>query len=249
MTSESYWLLGMLASDGSIHRNVISISQSGDIGKLRIEKIKSIFGCDNPIYTYKPIKGQLVYTLNLSSAKLISELVEFNIIQNKTFTYTLPAIIPLSSLASFLDGYIEGDGTVGIYTNNTGIHTLTILVVGTESFLTSINNVVPVKGRLRKIPNENIYEIRWNGKKAIAFGKWLYSQPVFHDSPKLHKFNTYINNYIKPFHKYDSLKIEAQKLIDDGYDIMHIASILNMHFQLLYKWKSNGSLVFDSPTV
>lgn len=246
ITNESAWLLGMLSSDGTIRQNVISISQSGDCGKIRIDKIKDILKCENPIREYNPINGDIVYNLAISSSIIATDLISYNVIPNKTFSYEYPTNLPENMITPFIEGYIEGDGTIGMYKYKDNVYRLTALVVGTKSFLELLNTKCIVHSRVRKIPNQKIYELRWTGKKAIQLCNWIYTNPVFKESKKYKKYIEYIetmhNNDIR-YEKYDKLKEEVKKLLIEGYSIKDIAIQLNMHFQLLYKWKKLG--LFD----
>lgn len=245
LTNEVSWLLGILASDGCIKGNVVSISQSGDIGLQRIKKIKKLYGCENPIYEYKPSKGNSVFTLSVSSSTMVNELSKYNIVPNKTHTFEFPDSIPEDRIPSFIEGYIEGDGTIGIYTNNKGYSYLTTLIVGTESFIKALNKKLPIKGNINKIKRSTIYELRWNGKNSIKINNFIYTNPVFPQSPKLSKHIHYINTYSPDFIKYDRKLEEAKVLLKEGHSIIEIAKILGMHFQLLYKWKRSGKLLID----
>lgn len=241
----SAWLLGMLASDGCVKKNVITISQSNDIGKSRIEFIKSIYDCDYPIYTSIPNKGGAVYTLTITSKCMVEQLAEYNIVPNKTLSFDLSDNILDVNLQSFIQGYIEGDGTIGVYKKNTGYELLTVILVGTLEFLNSLNDRVPVKGNVRHIKHSKIYESRWTGKKAIQLIDWVYSDNVFEESPKYNKYISYRESHTPKYLKYDVICNEAQELLNDGHSIMNVSKILDVHFQLLYKWKTNGRLVVD----
>jgi len=246
ITPESAWLLGMLSSDGNIQNNVIRITQSDDCGKIRINKIRDIFKCENPISIYNPIKGATVYTLALSSSIIVNDLKSYNVLPNKTLSYEYPINLPDNMIPFFIEGYIEGDGTIGIYKFNDTIKRLTALVVGTKSFIETINTKCIISGRVRKIPNQKIYELRWTGKKAIDICNWIYANPIFKQSKKYKKYIEYIDtvhNMDIRYEKYDKLKEKAKKLLIDGYSVKDIAIQLNMHFQLLYKWKKLG--LFD----
>lgn len=243
-TPDMYWLLGMMASDGCITTtNRVTISQSGDHGKRCINKIKKMFDTDYPIYQRKPIKGNISYTLNIPSATIIHDLIAYNIIPRKTLTYTLPSTIPYNYLNKFIEGYIEGDGTVGVYKNNRNYSLLTILVVGTKEFITELNDIVPVKGYITDIKHSSIYELRWTGKKAVLFGNWVYSDPVYSDSPKYNKYLNYINTITPDYVKYDDIKKNVQSLLDDGFSPIHIATMVGIPFQTVYKWIKKGVIL------
>ena len=84
--------------------------------------------------------------------------------------------------------------------------------------------------------------MRWTGKKAIQLIEWVYGDVIFDRSPKYTKYVEYRNTHDPDYLKYDMIRQQAQKLLDTGHKIPYIADTLNVHFQLLYKWKSSGKL-------
>jgi hypothetical protein len=241
--SDAYWLLGMLASDGNVHDNCASISQSGDVGLHRIERITNLIGCTNPIYHRDPSKGQTVHTLHFTSKQIVNDLIKYNIISNKTNTYEFPDIPP-EYLKFYLEGYIEGDGTVGIYDNGKGYKYLTILVVGTEEFVTTLNTKVPIKGNVTKVSSSSIYQLKWTGRKALTLGEWLYETPSYDDSVKYLKYYNYVaEGDIPDFNKYDRIRSEIQSFLDTGHSVMDASMIVGVPFQSTYAWIKDGKLV------
>ena len=176
---------------------------------------------------------------------MVKQLANYNIVPTKTLSFDLSDNILDINLPYFIQGYIEGDGTIGVYKKNTGYELLTVILVGTQEFLNSLNDRIQVKGNIRHIKHSKIYESRWTGKKAIKLIDWVYSDNVFKYSPKYNKYISYRETHTPKYLEYDRICTSAQQLLNGGYCIMDISKILNVHFQLLYKWKASGKLVVD----
>jgi hypothetical protein len=148
-TNEMYWLLGLIASDGCIHNdNLWGISQSGESGKKLVEYIKNILNHSNKIYCSKTI-GENAYSIKISSSEMIYDLKNrYNIKEQKTKDLKFDIQIFEQNeeyFKSFLRGYIDGDGCVGVYDNGKGIKTLNIGFVGTEKYIEEIEKHIKIK--------------------------------------------------------------------------------------------------------
>lgn len=239
----SSWVLGILSADGWVKNNTVGIAQSGDIGLERVKFIQNVYKCNNPIYESIPKRGKTVYTLCVTSKTITDDLKKFNVIPCKTLTFNLSEHITDEMMPYFLQGYIEGDGTIGVYTKNSGYELLTVILVGTKEFLLEVNRRIPIQGNINPIHHSKIFDLRWTGKKAIQLIEWMYEDVIFDHSPKFNKYIQYRNTHNPNYLQYDVIRQQAQELLDAGCKIPYIASKLNVHFQLLYKWKSNGKLL------
>lgn len=240
LEDEQYWLIGLLASDGyKGSHNQIGITQSGTNGKILIEYIKNILDSESPIRECKTGK-LLAYQLVISSEKITKKLEEFNIVKNKTKTYTLPDI-PMKYFNSFLAGYVDGDGCITISDNGLGCNYLCASFVGTQDFIYACSDKIPIQGNIRKHNLSDVYEIRWNGEKAIEFCDWLYSYKNLYHSYKY-------NNYIKAKENFKNTRKEKYKTIKEkvlndliqnkNISITEYAKEIGIPFQTIYKWKS-----------
>jgi hypothetical protein len=119
LNSESLWLIGLLAADGWIKKDrYIGIAQSGDEGKAIIEEVKRLLEYNAPTYEKDTI-GRKSYSINITSNKIVNNLSLFNIIPNKSLTYELPDLND-DNFRDYLRGYIDGDGSIGVYNNGSG---------------------------------------------------------------------------------------------------------------------------------
>lgn len=165
---------------------------------------------------------------------------KYGITKRKTLKLEFPNL-PKGMEKYFLRGYFDGDGSIGIYDLGRSKDLLSIQLVGTESFMKKCQEIIPVKFNIYKIKRcKNLYTFNLTGKKAEAFGKWLWSDRKTPLWKKEEIFLDYLNNYNPDYRKYQNLKIEAKKLYDQGLNPVQIGKELNIAFQTIYKWKNKN---------
>ena len=240
MSAIQYWLIGLIASDGCKRKhNQIPLYQSGENGLLLIKYVSEILNSTYPIRKEKTSRRDS-FGIMFSSVKLVGVLEQYNIVRNKTLSYTLPDI-PEQYFNAFLTGYIEGDGCMTLSKNKADTVYLSVSFVGTESFIKSCQKKIPIKcSQIRKCTNSVVYEIRWYGEKAIKFCDWLYLHNELYHS---YKYQNYIiakeNFKYSKKAKYQTIKDEVLNNFKKGNveNIMKYAKSINVPFQTIYKWK------------
>ena len=232
------WFLGLMASDGNVRNDrSFSISQSNSWGLETIEYIRQLIGFSGPTYTNKN-----AFSITVTSPRLVSRLRMFNIVARKTLVYTYPRLLDNSLVVFFLQGYVEGDGSVGIYRNNKGCYHPIISFVGTKEFIYSLILLLPIKPNVREIKSaQNLYEIRYNGRKALSFGEWLWGEEVAFPSRKKVILDQFLAQHQPEYIKYSKLKLEALELWNMGIGCMQIAESLGLPFQTIYAWRKEWS--------
>ena len=214
-----YWLIGLIAADGTVNGNRTSISQSGDGGKNLIEYVKEILESDYEISeSISNFNGKTntIYTIGFSSKQVIEKLSEYNIVPNKTYTYKFPDNIPEKNISDFLCGYLEGDGCIGCYENGGTKNFCVVQIVGTKDFIDKCAKVIPIQGRVEKIRTSSIWAIWWNGTNAILLCDWLYSsQDIYKRSKKYENYIKCKNAYLKS-DRYKCL-LDRNKLLEYIY--------------------------------
>jgi len=245
-TPEVYWLIGLLAADGCIHNKYAwSLGQSGDDGLKLITHIKNILKHTNSVYS-QLTRGNLSHRIHISSEQMIIDLKKYFITEKKTHTLKMPLIDSPDHLKSYLRGYIDGDGCVGAYKNSKGIEYLCISFVGNEEFIKTCASVLPLKPS-SILKKKGVWEIRFNGQKAILFGNWLYSNNC------LYKHYKYVNyyNYIKSIKETPPSWLIYNRLyylLKDSIlteNINKLSKDNNIPFQTLYHWKNNSKNIVD----
>lgn len=209
---EKAYILGFISADGGVYENNLTIGQSGKYGKIILEWIREKMNSNNVIVDHKPKKDthNVHYKLHINSKKIVKDLKKYNIIENKKYNYDFPKILNTKFFKSFLRGYFDGDGCVGIYneksySNGGNINYseyLKLSFYGTKIFINNSNERIPLKLRGRVLTSKSgIHaEIIWTNKKAREFGKWLFvDNPTIFSYIKIKKFINYIDNYqLKP---------------------------------------------------
>lgn len=230
------WLIGLLAADGWITKNNIGLSQSGKHGEGLINYVKDIINYGGVVYT-STTTNELAYSISFTSNKFVKILEKYNIVNSKSLIYKLPELNTEDELRSFTRGYVDGDGSIGIYDNGKGYRSLVISFVGTKEFIDTIGSKLPIpySNKIDKKRN-NCLELRWYGKKAYEFGSWLYKNINLFKSNKFITFANYNEpNYIADY--YNEKKEIVKKLLLEGKPVSKVSEDTGIPFQTIYKWK------------
>jgi hypothetical protein len=235
---KKYWFLGLMAADGFIiNKNSFGISQSGFFGKRLVEYLKKELEYNGPIYSGSTI-GENYYNLTITSNHIVNKLSEYNIVNKKSLIYEFPNINGDDNIRDFIRGYVDGDGSVGVYDNGNGHQYLVISFVGTKNFINKASQKIPIEfSGIRELIGENCFEIRWYGKKAVKFCEWLYSNDNLYNGYKKDKFINYLKTHNPNFLIYENKKKQVKGLIDKKIKVSEIVEITGIPFQTIYKWK------------
>lgn len=237
MNEIQYWLLGLMASDGSIINNkYITLSQSGKEGYKLILYINKLLANENEIRVAKT-NNENSYSLYFSSPKILEVMKQYNIVSNKTLIYSMP-YIPEKFLKDFIRGYIDGDGSIGIYDNGKGSIYLCVSFVGTKEFIEECQRLIPIKTNVRKHSLSSVYEIRWYGQNAIDFCNWCFEFENLYKSYKYYIFKKFVENFNDKNTKYKDIKekIKEDLIIDENISIIQISDKYDIPFQTIYEW-------------
>lgn len=234
------WFLGLMASDGYVNsiNNTIGIAQSGEEGLKLISYLKNMLNFNGKIYSSKT-KSKNSYKIQFTSEKLLKKMEEYNIVPNKTKTYTIPEEIlnDLNKLKYFLRGYIDGDGSVGIYKNM-----LTINFVCNHNMFNQLKDLNIFKNAFLS-KRDNVCEFRFNGINAVKFGDIVYDENIdIYKHYKIEKFLDYKKNMfdISPKMKYNFLreKIFSELDMNPNMKCMDYAKENNLNFKYVYSVRS-----------
>lgn len=157
-----YWA-GFLAADGCVRLSenkykTLLLGLSKTDYKF-LEMFKEFVGFSGPIYEYRDS-----CSVSIRSDKIFDKLNKFNILPNKSLTYSVPDDIANSHLFShFLRGYFDGDGSV----MHVGGKKLAISFCGTFQTIKVIHDAIKTNCKIsynKKITNRgNIFVIRYCG--------------------------------------------------------------------------------------
>jgi len=236
------WILGLYASDGCVDKHGrISIAQSGGAGYKIIKYLCDIFGIDYKHIIPCKTKRKISYNISFNSVKLLKIFSEYNIIRNKTYTFYFPNILEYPYIRDFLRGYIEGDGCITISKNKQGYKYLSTSFVGTKKFIAQCQGIVPIKGGICS-KGKNTQEIRWYGKKAIEFCRWVYAKEELYKSYKYYNYKNYEENHNYQEVKYHNIRAEVKKRLLVGMSVNNIIKEITIPFQTIYYWKKKWGM-------
>lgn len=239
---EFFYFLGLMASDGNVKNDrVFSITQSKDEGLNLLTHIKEILNSNHKISTYEKTNS---HRITITSKKLVNLLGEYNVVPNKTLIFKLPKLEE-KELNFFLQGYIDGDGSIGINDNGKNVKYLQVSFVGTKNFIDDVNEKLKIKGIVRKIKKcKNLYEIRFNGKRAVDFCKEIYSEPITRHY-KFKKVKEFLNNdeYGKKYKKYYNVKDEILLKLKEGQSVLDLHHYYKIPYKIIHQWKKRQQLI------
>lgn len=209
-SSESFYLAGFIAADGSVqyrkYSKILKITLSKkDISHL--EKIKEILKSNHPIKEYEVKKSKLINSnhqcveLQIANKQIVDDLKKFNIIPNKTKAYEMPEwLLSHHFLNHFMRGYFDGDGTVTYcgLGENRKIAQLNFSILGTEKFIQQYREILfkNCKANYAKITkNNSIFKISYSGNNLIKnIYDFLYKNQTISLQRKMSKFKQTINH-------------------------------------------------------
>ena len=113
------WILGFIASDGTIRkdRNTIKIGLS-IVDKEILERIKSELQIENDVKEYTNSQGYECCQLEWTCENHKQDLAKYNIIPQKTFKLMPPLELNRQYYLDYIRGYFDGDGSVNTNGNN-----------------------------------------------------------------------------------------------------------------------------------
>lgn len=211
---KAYWL-GFIYADGCIEKNGNSYRfemSVSDKDKEHLDKFAKFIDYKREIYTKNAMfNGQIKpqKRIFLSGEHFYNSLNELGCIPNKSLTLVFPdeSIFKNKSLIRhFIRGYFDGDGSVGIYDDyrpNCTSKKPTFNLLGTESFLESLNKYIPISRKVQSCNTKNFpskaFRIQAVSRDAFSFLFYIY-----------HNSKVYLNR------KYDKYK-EICRLYEESY--------------------------------
>lgn len=234
--SHQAWFVGLMAADGCINsENSFGIAQSSDHGKKIVSYLQELLGHTGNISRHKNSYG-----ITITSKRLVERLLYYGVFQRKSLSYTFPRNLPIEYFRDFLRGYIDGDGSVGVYNVGRSPQLLVVSFVGTKEFIFECGKFIPVKCCFHEIKHaKNLFEIRFNGKKAIEFGEWLWENKDLYKYYKQDIYENFMKIYAPGlrFLRYKKLREIALRMLIENIPVKKIEKEIGVRFQTIYKWK------------
>lgn len=181
---KAYWV-GFIAADGAVvvrqNQSSLTISLSSK-DRNHLEKFKKSIESEHKIRDYK-INGFDVSSISISNRKLIKDLKQYNIIQNKSLVYSMPENVPDDLLNHFIRGYIDGDG--GFYISKRkeretrrACKEYSFEVTSSEFFINDIQKILMKECGLNKTklkPTGKAFTLKYCGRNQVKkIHDWVY---------------------------------------------------------------------------
>lgn len=191
----AYWL-GFIVADG----NVIPESKHGQAmfqmilqgrDQAHLEKFKIFMNSGHKIF--KSIKhGREYFTIKFRSNKIVSDLIKFNVIPDKTFSTYCPEFLLYNR--HFWRGMIDGDGTLGLYWSINGngrsfteVISLTGTIMICNQFREFCRNILH-SHISEPVVSKNSFKVTMASKKAYSISKYLYEDSMIFLDRKYNKY-------------------------------------------------------------
>ena len=150
-SEEQFYWLGFLYADGNISKEGYRIEMRLSIKDIEhLEKFRSFLQLTTKIRTGE-CNGNGFCHLSVRNKHLWNKLNSLGCIPNKSLILTFPKLQLFTKkeyVLHFIRGYVDGDGCLSLSKDGDKIRTR-ISIVGTESFLNTINKIFKNKGYLR----------------------------------------------------------------------------------------------------
>jgi hypothetical protein len=201
-TEAKAYILGFIYADGCLHRNSLSISLAlKDIEIL--ERIKLEMRSERVITKMHNSgfgDGSLACNLTITSSVLREGLIKQGITERKTETCNFPEI-PEAYLRHFIRGYVDGDGSFGLY-HSKGVDRYNLSICASPLFATRLSEVfsglTTAKGGLykrHKDSKSNVVTLRYSGKTTVCvLLDYMYAGATIYLSRKQKNYLRIVHN-------------------------------------------------------
>lgn len=191
---KAYWL-GFLYADGNISSKGNRLEVRLSINDLEhLEKFRKFLSLSTEIRT-GICNGHGFCHLSVRNKHLWNALYNLGCVPVKSLILTFPkkSFFKNVKLAlDFIRGYIDGDGCLCYYKTNKGLIRTELKLVGTEKFLTTINNIFYNKGYIRNKSCKNwenkSYELGFSDVPSRKIARILYEHATIYLQRKYEKY-------------------------------------------------------------
>jgi len=201
-TEAKAYILGFVYADGCLHRNSMSITLAQkDIDIL--EKIKLAM-CSERAITKTCSSGfgkrHAAYNLTITSPRLREGLMRQGITERKTETCSFPEI-PEAYLRHFIRGYVDGDGSFGLYCSG-GVGRYNLSICTSPPFMARLveifSTLVESRGgvcRRHKSSRSSVVTLRYSGKSTVCkLLNYMYSGATIYLDRKYKNYLHIVHN-------------------------------------------------------
>ena len=170
-TEEQAYLLGWIASDGTIRKGTITI-EIHKRDRLLLEKLRNIVSPKLPI---KLRKSRNTVSFSFNSQKIVEDVCKvLNLKPGKKSSFiTFPYTIPTGLYIAFIRGYFDGDGCI-VSPSSKAKYPKCDITSNSKEILESINKLLGIPSSLT--PNR----LHWSGNNALdVLGKLYDNSSIY----------------------------------------------------------------------
>lgn len=173
---KAYWL-GFIFADGNISSTGNKLEMNLSIKDLdHMTKLKNFLSYEEDIRISTSHEKFQICRMSVRNKHLWNTLNTYGCVPNKSLILKFPNldIFQEKSLVyDFIRGYVDGDGSLGVYNNKESLS-----ILGTKEFLTSLRLILKIEGYLRNkstVNHENkAFELKYSSSQARLIARKLY---------------------------------------------------------------------------
>ena len=195
-SEEQFYWLGFMYADGNISNEGNRIEMRLSIKDIEhLEKFRKFLNLSTEIRTGL-CNGNGFCHLSVRNKHMWNTLNSLGCTPQKTLTLQFPNLSLFKTkenILHFIRGYVDGDGCLTTYLNSTKNSLRTELsLVGTESFLKSINKLFQNKGYIRNKSsdgwNNKAFDLSFSNVPSRKISRYLYENATIYLNRKYEKF-------------------------------------------------------------
>ena len=193
-SEEQFYWLGFMFADGNISKEGNRIEMRLSIKDINhLEKFRKFLNLSTEIRTGET-NGNGFCHLSVRNKHLWTTLNNLGCTPQKSLTLTFPNLKLFTKkehILHFLRGYVDGDGCLTISKDGNKLRTR-LTMVGTESFLNSVNHLFSNKGYVRnksiKNYNNQSFELKFSDLPSRKLARYLYENATVYLDRKYEKY-------------------------------------------------------------
>lgn len=191
---EQFYWLGFMYADGNISKENNRVEMRLSLkDKNHLEKFRKFLQLTTEIRTGET-NGIKFCHLSVRNKHLWNTLNQLGCVPQKSLILTFPNLRLFKNTANvlhFIRGYVDGDGCLAIYKDKDTLRTR-LTMVGTESFLKSVNCLFSNKGYIRNKSSEShpnqAFELKFSDISSRKLARYLYENATIYLDRKYEKF-------------------------------------------------------------
>lgn len=193
-TEEQFYWLGFMYADGNISKEGNRVEMRLSLkDKDHLEKFRKFLQLTTEIRVGET-NGVKFCHLSVRNKHLWNTLNRLGCTPQKSLTLIFPNLKLFKNTANilhFIRGYVDGDGCLTIFKDGDKLRTR-LTMVGTESFLNSINYLFSNKGYIRNKSTKNYtnqaFELKFSDIPSRILARYLYENATIYLDRKYEKF-------------------------------------------------------------